>query len=76
MEKSDKEKLFKHLDMYSFAWKQDISMAIEDYVRDIILKDGKWTPSYWELAEIWELAEDYMEYADYINEEEEIILPF
>jgi len=63
-----KSNLFEYLDAYSFAWKTDITMAIEDYFREYIEKNEKRTPSYWELAYFEELAEEYMEYADYIDE--------
>lgn len=63
-----KENLFNYLDAYSFAWKTDIMIAIEDYFRESIEKNEERTPSYWELVYFWELAEEYMDYADYIDE--------
>ena len=65
MQKTD---LFNYLDAYSFSGVSDITMAVEDYFRENIEKDEKWTPSYWELAYFSELAREYMEYADYIDE--------
>lgn len=43
MQKTD---LFNHLDAYSFSGVSDITMAVEDYFRENIEKDEKWTPSY------------------------------
>ena len=63
-----KSDLFNYLDQYSFSWKSDITMAIEDFYRENIEKDENYTPSRWEIAYFWDLAEDYMEYADYIDE--------
>lgn len=64
-----KQDLFAYLDAFSFVSIWEIEMAIEDFFREFVEKNEKFSPSYWELAYYSELA------SEYINKKQ-IFLPF
>lgn len=56
-----KQDLFAYLDAFSFVSIWEIEMAIEDFFREFVEKNEKFSPSYWELAYYSELASEYLE---------------
>ena len=60
-----KNDLFDYLDIYTFVWDFEVIGAIENFFREINLRESKAknedrSPSYWELLYFQELAEEYI----------------
>ena len=69
--KNTKKAIFNYLEGFCFTYWYEIILAIEEYYRENIEKNEKFSPSYWELIQYQNIAREYANKKWYIFDDRE-----